>query len=186
LFFATSTLISGGFPFGGIGFGPAMIAGMSYVFSPFIKAMLGFGVPSIGANLIFPRAGGPADYQLTSSTGCRQLGAAILLVSGGLTIPPTIIGGWMVLEPLVAAFGLLPFVPHVVGGTLLIAAGVLALLAHPSSPSAQTTFTSITARAQPSMSPPPGGYCHECGASLFGDEEFCPRCAHPLSRAQLD
>lgn len=132
-------LIVGGFPFGdfpfGFPFSGYMIVGMSMALSPMIKFILGVMIPAIA--------------QAVLNTQRRRAGAVILLISGGLTIPPMIIGGSLLLDPLLAAFGVLPFLPHLIGGALLIAAGILALLWTPPSVSTPTTFVSIT--AQPSL-----------------------------------
>lgn len=128
-------LMIGGFPFGDFFISGYMIVGLSMAFTPLIKAFLGVIMPAIG--------------QAVVKVGNRRAGAGVLLVSGGLTIPPMVIGGSLLLEPLLATFGILPFLPHIVGGALLVAAGILALLWSPPPMSTPTTFVSIT--AQPSL-----------------------------------
>lgn len=132
-------LMMGGLPFGEFPFGfffdGYMIVGMSMAFTPLLKFFPGVMMPIIG--------------QAVLRAERRRPGAWIFLISGGLTIPPIIIGGSLLLDPLLATFGVLPLLPHVAGGALLVAAGVLTFLWSPPPVSTATTFVSLA--AQPSI-----------------------------------
>jgi hypothetical protein len=127
------SLMLSGFPLGD--FTSYIVVGFSMAFTPMIKFFPGVMMPLIAQAIL--------------RVGNRRAGAGILLVSGAITIPPIIIGGSLLLDPLLAAYGILPLLPHIVGGALLVAAGILALLWTPPPMAAPSTFVSIT--AQPSL-----------------------------------
>lgn len=127
------SLMLSGFPLGD--FTSYIVVGFSMAFTPMIKFFPGVMMPLIAQAIL--------------RVGNRRAGAGILLVSGAITIPPIIIGGSLLLDPLLATYGILPLLPHIVGGALLVAAGILALLWTPPPMAAPSTFVSIT--AQPSL-----------------------------------
>lgn len=112
-----------------------IVLGLGMAFTPMIKFFPGIMMPLIAQGLL--------------RAGIRRASAGILLVCGAITIPPIIIGGSLILDPLLAIHGILPLVPHVIGGALLVVAGVLALLWMPPPESAPTTFVSV--RTQPAL-----------------------------------
>jgi hypothetical protein len=121
----TSVALSGSFS-------DIMAITMGIAFTPIIKFFPGVLVPLVAQPFL--------------RMGRRATSAVLLLVGGGLTIPPMVIGGSLVLDPLLASFGVLPFLPHVAGGVLLVAAGALALLWTPPPMPTPTGFAPVVAR----------------------------------------
>lgn len=112
-----------------------IVVGFSMAFTPMLKFFPGVMMPLIAQAIL--------------RVGNRRAGAGVLLISGAITIPPIIIGGSLLLSPLLATHGIWPLLPHVVGGALLVVAGILALLWSPPAIAVPSTFVSVT--AQPSL-----------------------------------
>jgi hypothetical protein len=130
----------------------------------------------------FPGVMMPLIAQAILRVGNRRAGAAVLLVSGAITIPPIIIGGSLLLDPLLAAYGIWPLLPHVVGGALLVVAGILALLWSPPPMAAPSTFVSITAqpavtiRTEPQVREVVLVICPYCGTKNPQGTTRCSNC----------
>lgn len=147
------------------------IYGFSFVMSPTIKAIIGFMGPAIGLSILRAQ---------------RKTAAAIyFLIIGILTIPPMIIGEPIVLDTIIAVWGILPFIPHVIGGILLVITAILIALWIPKPGS--IGLEPITTTVEREFTRPEGTQpkCPICAHGLFGDEQYCPGCGHDLTKEQI-
>jgi hypothetical protein len=164
------SLMIWGFPLGD--FTSYIVVGFSMAFTPMIKFFPGVMMPLIAQAIL--------------RVGSRRAGAGTLLVAGAITIPPIIIGGSLILDPLLATWGILPLLPHIVGGVLLVAAGILALLWTPPPMAAPSTFVSITAqpsltiRTQPEVREVVLVICPYCGTKNPQGTTRCSNCRGKL------
>lgn len=136
--------------------------------SSFIKGLVSMFVPFIGLMLFMTQRKKPA--------------VIVLFASGFFTIIPLIIGDYRVLIILIQWFWIWPLLPHAISGTILIIAGVLALLWQFEERPDAAGFISTTVDSAPPSPVMRGPTCPACGHGLFGDEKYCPECAHPLRK----
>ncbi len=151
----------GSFPFGGGSgfslFDPMM--GIGFVLSPAIKAFACFFC-------LFGLA-------LISSQERRKAGGVLFIICGTIMVPPIVFGG--LFSTVLELYGILPFIPHFISGSLLIAAGVLAFAWIPPEEPGLT----ITATIDYTPTPEPT-VCPNCRTPLIGNERFCPGCGKTI------
>jgi hypothetical protein len=80
--------------------------------SPFIKIILSLILFRGGLNLLYVRR-------------TRKWGVLVFIVFGLLTLPPFIVGDFVLATNILLSIGLLPFVPYFIAGSLFILAGIM-------------------------------------------------------------
>jgi hypothetical protein len=151
----------------GFSFMADFLVSMSFMINLVFKSFISFIGPAIGMVIL--------GRQKTT------MAAVYYFVIGALTIPPLFIGGAIVYQIILGGLGILPFLPHIIGGILLIITGILAALWVPAPGSLGTE--PISAQANHTYTSPVGTQpqCPQCGHGLFGDEQYCPGCAYDLT-----
>jgi hypothetical protein len=137
------------------------MVGIGYVLSPAIKGFASFL--------------GFFGLILSGNYDHRKISGVLFIICGAIMIPPIVIGG--LLPYVLESYGLLPFIPHFISGTLLIIAGVLVFnWVRPEFP---THFIPAKVEEKPAPDEDPTT-CYYCKAPLLGREKYCPECGVPL------